>query len=260
MDNNAEVDPWAKIGNTAGEVTQEGLARETEWNNAMADAPEFGGEQNQPTPQTQYENPATTSEAPERDDNIANASAIIYNIQGLNAAASEKGVEETVQAVNNYVFNGTEDPVKQIFGDLGIDTGAEMKDVIEESRASKPQENAFRDNINAPASMEKSKEGALNAIKEFKELVAEVETSPAYANLRAEALRANKGIFEYAVSKYGTRDLTVLFNALNELKEKPGNTVEQATPEPEEDQSENQSSTENPSPDTDATANEESLS
>ncbi len=258
MDNNAEVDPWAKIGNTAGEVTQEGLAREAAWNNAMADAPEFGGEQNQPTPKTQYENSATTGEAPERDDNIADASAIIN--YGLNAAAREKGVEETVQAINNFVFKGDEDPVKQLFGDLDIDTGAEMKDVIEESRASKPQENAFRDDVNAPAPAEKSKEGALNAIKEFKELVAEVETSPAYANLLAEALKANKGIFEYAVSKYGTRDLTVLFSALNELKEKPNNTVEQATLEPEEDQSENQSSTENPSPDTDATAKEESLS
>ena len=250
MDNNAEVDPWAKIGNTSGETTQEGLAREAEWNNAMSDAPEFSG-----TPKTQYEGAAPTNESPERDDNIADASAIIN--YGLNAAAREVGVEETMQTINNFVSNGNEDPVKQLFGDLDIDTNAEMEDVVEESRASKPQEDAFRDNVNAPTTMNRSQEGALNAIKEVKELVAEVETSPAYANLRAEALKANKGVFEYAVSKYGTRDLTVLFNALNELKEKPEKATSQ--PEEKENQSENQSSTENPSPDTDATANKESL-
>lgn len=276
MENNAEIDPWAKMGNMAGnksgEISQEGLAREAEWNNAMTGAPEFSGNQfgeaAQSTPESPYETAVEqpASESPERDDNIADASAIIN--YGLNAAAREKGVEATIQAINNFVPNGTGDPIKQLFVELGIDTGAEVKDVIEESRAIRPDENAFRsENINAPTTMNRSYEGALNAIKEVKELVAEVQTSPAYANLRAEAVRYNKGLFEYAVSKYGVRDLTVLFGALSEQKENPDKkapdsttpTPESAEEESEEDQTANQSSTTNSSPETDAAANNRSL-
>ena len=47
MDNNvAEKDPWNNLnmapGGNTGEVSQEGLEREAEWNAVMADAPEFG--------------------------------------------------------------------------------------------------------------------------------------------------------------------------------------------------------------------------
>ena len=243
MENNAEIDPWAKMGNVAGnqsgEVNQEGLAREAEWNNVMNDAPEFSGNQfgetTPPTPESPYE-PTTEQSIDnqlERDDNIADASAIIN--YGLNAAAREKGVEPTIQAINNFVPNGNENPIKQLLGELGINTGAEIKDLVEESHATKPDENAFRnENINAPNTMNKSQEGALNAIKEVKELVAEVQTSPAYANLRAEAMHAGKGIFEYAVSKSGVRDLTILFSSLSQFKETPSLKVApETTPEPD---------------------------
>ena len=291
MENNAEIDPWAKMGNVAGnksgEVSQDGLAREAEWNNAMTDAPEFSGNQfGEATPATPESSSEVATEqsadkSPERDDNVADASAIIN--YGLNAAARERGVEATIQAINNFVYNGDGDPIKQLFIELGIDTGAEVKDLIEESRAAKPNEDAFRnENINAPNTINKSLEGALNAIKEVKELVAEVQSSPAYANLRAEAKKTGKGYFEYAVSKYGVRDLTVLFGSLGQLKEAPSSkSTPEATPEsdksneaerseneteenagknpPQETQSENQSSTINFSPDTDATARNKSL-
>lgn len=47
MDNNvAEKDPWNNLnmapGGNTGEVGQEGLEREAEWNAVMADAPKFG--------------------------------------------------------------------------------------------------------------------------------------------------------------------------------------------------------------------------
>ena len=285
MENNAEIDPWAKMGNVAGnksgEVSQEGLAREAEWNNAMTDAPEFSdnqfGEATPATPESSSEvaTEQSADKSPERDDNIADASAIIN--YGLNAAARERGVEATIQAINNFVPNGNGDPIKQLFVELGIDTGTEVKDLIEESRAAKPNENTFRnENVNAPSTMNRSQEGALNAIKEVKELVAEVQTSPAYANLRAEAKKAGKGYFEYAVSKSGVRDLTVLFGSLSQFKEVPSSkAAPETTPEPdksnedeksedettnpENDQIENQSSTINSSPDTDATAKNKSL-
>ena len=218
MDNKAgEVDPWASVGNMAGNksgetVSAEGLAREAKWNNAMADAPEFAG------------NKQSTPEVPERDKNISDASAILK--YGLNAAAREVGVETVVQTINNFVPNGQEDPIKQLYNNLGIDTRAEYQDLADEARASKPRETDYiSSSVNAPASMKRSPEDALDAIKEVKELVAEVQSSPAYANLRAEAVRAGKGIFEYAVHKYGVRDLTVLFNELSNEKNEYNQSV-----------------------------------
>ena len=286
QDNTAEKDPWAKLGNTIGnktsEVTPEGLAREASWNAAMADAPEFTGDQlNEagiPNLPDSYETTVTeptdvtAEEAPKRDENIADASAIIN--YGLNAASHEKGVEQVIQTINNFVSKGDEDPIEQLFNDLDIDTKTELKDTAEEARAAKPEENAFRsEDINAPATINKSHEGALAAIQNVKDLVTEVQTSPAYADLRAEALSSGLGVFEYAVKKYAVRDLTVLFRALSEQKqeyeqankksaqtaeeptEKPAEQPEEAPEKtPQEAQTENQFSTTNSSPETDATA------
>lgn len=215
MDNKAgEVDPWASVGNMAGDksgetVSAEGLAREAAWSNAMADVPEFGS-----TNTTQ-----SAPEAPERDKNISEASAIIK--YGMNAAAREVGVETVMQTINNFVPDANGDPIKQLYLELGIDTKEEISDLADEAKASKTQENTFlRENANAPISTKRSNEDALLAIKEVKELVSEVKTSPAYGDLREEALHNKKGIFEYAVSKYGVRDLTVLFDALSAEKQK----------------------------------------
>ena len=209
MDNNTgEKDPWANLGNMAGnkskeEISEEGLAREAEWNTVMSDVPEFG---NNPTDA-------------ERDKSIAEASAIIK--YGVNAASREVGVESVMQTINNFVPEGDNDPIKQLYLELGIDTQKNYKEFREEARATKARENEFlSNNVNAPASMKRSKEDALQAIKEVKDLVSEVKSSPAYADLREEALHCNKGVFEYAVSKYGVRDLTVLFDALSEEKQK----------------------------------------
>ena len=225
MDNNAmEKDPWADMGNMTNsrpsEVSAEGLAREAEWNAAMADAPEFNANQsNDTTAPIDQQAEQMDTEAPRRDENIADASAIIN--YGMNAAAREIGVEATIQAIKNFVPNGVEDPIKQLLVNLGIDTHTEIKNLHEESRAAKAEEDAFRnESVNAPSTIKKSTEGALYAIKEVRELAAEVETSPAYANLRAEALKSGKGLYEYAVARYGVRDLTALFNTLSEQKEK----------------------------------------
>jgi len=245
MDNNTyEKDPWANMnvapGMKTGEVSQEGLAREAQWNNIMSDAPEFSGDPvfGGPKAEAPTETPAaeapTAEQSPERDENIADATAIIN--YGLNAAAREKGVEPVIQTINNFVPNEDGDPIKQLFIELGVDTKEELTDVKEESRAAKPSENAFRnESVNAPIIINKSANGALSAIAEVKNLVAEVETSPDYADLRAEAMSNGKGIFEYAVSKYNVRDLTVLFNALSERKKQRETGEDLPEEQPEEE-------------------------
>lgn len=246
MDDQTQIDPWANMGNripgTNPEVTKEGLERAATWEQAMTDAPEFAGNNfGQPTaPETPND---TNLETENHDENIADASAILN--YGLNAAAREKGVDAVVNTIKNFVYKGQGDPIIQLLTELGVDTPKEFNELKDESHAIKPDENIFRnESPNAPTTLNKSMEGALNAIQEFKLLITEVESSPEYNTLRNEALKNGKSIYGEALSKYDTRDLTTLFNALSEHKD---------------NQIINQSSTENPSPETDATESEESL-
>lgn len=317
MDNTTiETDPWADMGNMSpqktqnGEVSAENLKRAEEWSQAMQNPPAFSGEA-QPQPVAPAEAPTgipteapmntpveASVEAPvqlptdgeQRDENIAEAEAILF--QGpINAAAKEKGIEPVVQSIKNFVYDGNGDPIKQLLTDASIDTPKEITDMAEESRAIKQAETTFRtENINAPTFTKKSEMGALSAIKEFKELIAEVETSPDYANLRESALRNGKTVWEEAVREYNVRDLTTLFDSLSKQKSTPAEDAPQKpesleTPQPETQsqepeiitpetitsetitpetlepttitpdiQIENQSSTENSTPETDATA------
>lgn len=233
MDNSSnQMDPWANMGNLStsnlGETSPESAARAAEWSEAMEDAPEFNGEQKE--------------EAPDRDQNIAEASAILN--YGLNAASRETSVEQVIQTISNFIPKADEDPIDQLMIELGIDTKEEVEDLEDESKASKLNEEKYRQDVNAPATIKRSREGALIAIREVKDLVNEVKTSPAYAGLRAEALSSNKGLFEYAVSKFGVRDLTVLFSALAEEKrkyeseqnKKPEESLENKSEEDQEEQ------------------------
>ena len=229
-------DPWANMGNLSpqgpqnGEVSAENLKRAEEWTQAMQNPPAFSGEaQSQPT--ATAETPVGTpikslaetstqlpSDAEQRNESIAEAEAILY--QGpINAAAREKGIEQVVQSIKNFVYDGNGNPINQLLNDVSIDTQKELTDMAEEQRAIKQAENTFRtENINAPVATKKSEIGALSAIKDFKELIAEVETSPDYANLREQALKNGKSIWEEAIREYNVRDLTTLFDALGKQK------------------------------------------
>ncbi|MBR6505824.1 hypothetical protein IKT18_03260 [Candidatus Saccharibacteria bacterium] len=303
MDNQAttEIDPWANMGNMGpqrpqnNEVSAENLKRAEEWNQAMQDSPAFSGE-TQPQPATVAETPIEANPQPlqnneERDGNISDAEAILF--QGpINAAAKEKGVDVVVQGIKNFVYSGQGDPMKQLLTEIGVNTQQEKQELAEESQAIKPAEAAFREeNINAPTAATRSEEGTLSAIQEFKELIAEVESSEEYAPLRANAMKYGKSIWEEAISEYDVRDLTTLFDALSKQKASAKETMPPQEPESQEleptepteiteetiptetleaqlteeailrtpkpegtDQTTNQSSTENPAPETDATA------
>ena len=149
---------------------------------------------------------------------IADAAALIN--YGLNAACRELGVETVVQKIKSFDVSGREDPVKDFYEYLGVDTPKELKDVQDEGMAAKPSENEFREDVNAPT-QKKSMEGAFEAFQDMKELIAEVEgADPKYEELRQGAKAAGKGYFEYAVSSYGIRGLTELFKVLSKQREK----------------------------------------
>lgn len=219
MENDAELDPWASMGNmgtsnTSGEVSAESAERAAKWESAMEDAPEF-------------------------NEGVADASAIIN--YGINAAAREVGVEKTVQAIKNFNINSCpENPIKGLFDALGIDTPAEFKDFHEEQTASRISENAFRNSDNHPATMNRSMAGAIEAIRDMKELIAEVETAdPAYNELRQNAHTFGKGIFEYAVFGLKAPGLVELFQSLEQMRSKKEEKAEEEkttdTFEPEEE-------------------------
>lgn len=224
--NQPEMDPWANMGNMSnanlGEVTPEGEARAAEWTSKMADAPEYSGPF-----------ASTPEAAPTRDENISDASAIIN--YGINAAAKQIGVERTIEIINNFDPSGFEDPIRQLYKELGIDTKEELKDLSEQKEAAQKDEDLFRENdVNAPATINKSAEGARKAIDDVKNLVLEVKNSPDYAELRREAQAMGKAPFEYAVDKFAVRDLTVLFAELGKIKaeaQQKQNTVPEETKE-----------------------------
>ena len=233
--NQAERDPWADMGNMSnsnpGELSEAAKENAEKWENAMSsDVPEYAGPFN----------PAEAENEPGRDESISDASAIIN--YGLNAASKQIGVEKTMETINFFVPNGEEDPINQLFKELGIDTAKEFEDLSETAGASKKDEDLFRqENVNAPTTAHNSTEGALKAIQDVKDLIQEVNSSPAYANLRAGAQSMGKSVFEYAVDKYAVRDLTVLFNALSEEKAKynaPEPVLEETPDETPEENSE----------------------
>lgn len=205
QDNNANIDPWANMGNMgnrAPEPSQAQIEKADAWSSAMSDV-EFAGDSN--------------SEVAERDDGIANASALIN--YGLDAAAREIGVEAVVQKIKTFDAAGHADPIAALYKELGIDTEKEVEDLRDERMAAKNAEIAWRDSINAPESNKRSVEGAFKAIADFKELITEVEgADEQYSALRKDAAAADMGYFEYAVKDFGQKSLTGLFSVLAEQK------------------------------------------
>ena len=157
------------------------------------------------------------AETDSNNDGIADAASIIN--YGLDAIAREKGVESVVQGIKSFDANGSDNPLKDLFTHLGLENANDFKETSEEAAASRQMRNAFRNEYNMPRTQNRSKQGALKAIADMKELIAEVEgADPRYEELRKAAASAGKGYFEYAVKDYGKRGLTELFATLNEQK------------------------------------------
>ncbi|MBQ5812476.1 hypothetical protein IIW29_02825, partial [Candidatus Saccharibacteria bacterium] len=152
------------------------------------------------------------------DAGIADAATLIN--YGLDAAARELGVEAVVQKIKGFDASGRENPIGDLFRELGVNTPEQAELIREEGMATTANEREFREGVNNPG-QKRSYEGALKALSDMKELIGEVEgADPRYAELRAGARAAGKGYFEYAVSEFGSRGLTELFSVLARQREK----------------------------------------
>ena len=152
------------------------------------------------------------------DAGIADAAALIN--YGLDAAARELGVEVVVQKIKGFDASGRENPIGDLFKELGVNTPEGAESVQKEDAAAASDVLKFRSGVNNPG-QRRSYEGALKALDDMKELISEVEgADPRYESLREGARTAGKGYFEYAVNEFGSRGLTELFGVLAEQREK----------------------------------------
>ncbi len=163
----------------------------------------------------------------EYQEDIANAAAIIN--YGLDAAARKYGPEIVMQRIKDFDPSGSEDPIGDWFRHLGVDTPEEVKGMKDEARATKDSRTELKEQFDMPKDNKKSKEGALMAIAEVKELMSEVEgADPAFDTLRQGAKTAGMGYYEYAVKEYDSRGLTELFQALKNQKDEADKLANQS--------------------------------
>ena len=162
----------------------------------------------------------------ESDEGLSNAATIIN--YGLDAAARETSVEAVIQGIKNFDASSSDNPLKDLYDSLGIDTEKEFEDMHDESAATRNIRDQFRTQYSMPKTEKRSRESFIKALANMKELISEVEgADPRYANLRQAARASEKGYFEYAVKDYGLRGLTDLFSVLSRQKaEKPNDAPE----------------------------------
>ena len=158
------------------------------------------------------------AEADEDNEGLSNAAALIN--YGLDAVAREKGVETVVQGIKGFDTSKSDNPLRDLYIHLGVDTAEELEDTRDESEATRSARARFRSEYSMPKTQKRSREGAVKAIQDMKELIAEVEgADPRYEDLRKQARAYGKGYFEYAVKDFGLKGLTDLFGVLAEQKE-----------------------------------------
>ena len=214
MDGNSfEVDPWAK--KSEEQILPPDQNFEESFKNGVPSFSGFGsGEKN-----SESDDAAT-----EYNEGLADATAIIN--YGIDAAVREEGendaaaIQKVTNVLRDFDVSNSENPIRDLFRSLGVESREEMSEVRDEADASAPAELELRTQYSMPKTDERSREGAIAAIKSMKELIAEVEgASPIYEDLRQGARAAGMGVFEYAVKNSDTRSLTELFKVLAEQRE-----------------------------------------
>lgn len=198
-----QVPSWEKAPGKSiqEEVSQENIDRADEFASVMETAPEFAGD-----------NPE------EYDDEIAGAASLIN--YGVNAAASEMGVGFVVDKICEFDPSGLDNPIKGLYEHLGVDTQEEKEELRDERQGTKNREIGFAaDSPNAQPVKRQSREGAMQAIKDLKELVLSVKTDPKYDSLRSEASAMGMNVFDYAVRGYEKQDFVTLMRVLAEQRE-----------------------------------------
>ena len=188
-------------------------------------APANGGPEN-----TQLTN--TGPEGANYDKNLTDASAIIG--YGFDAVARQNGVEAVAEKIKYFDESSSNNPVGDLYKEMDIDTPEEMKQISDESRATKDKREELIKENNMPEVKERNDENARQAIRDMKDVITEVENAnPKYEELRQGALKAGKGEFDYAVEDQKTQGLTEAFSVLSEQKERSNEeeTPPEAPPE-----------------------------
>ena len=227
-DNGFEVDPWVK--KSEEQILPPDQNFEDSFKNGVPSFSGFGsGEKN-----SESDDAAT-----EYNEGLADASAIIN--YGIDAAVREEGendaaaIQKVTNVLRDFDASNSENPIRDLFRSLGVETREEMSEVRDEADASAPAELELRTQYSMPKTDERSREGAIAAIKSMKELIAEVEgASPIYEDLRQGARAAGMGVFEYAVKNSDTRSLTELFKVLAEQRENIREVIEKDEDEKDE--------------------------
>ena len=229
MDGNSfEVDPWVK--KSEEQILPPDQNFEDSFKNGVPSFSGFGsGEKN-----SESDDAAT-----EYNEGLADATAIIN--YGIDAAVREEGendaaaIQKVTNVLRDFDASNSENPIRDLFRSLGVETREEMSEVRDEADASAPAELELRTQYSMPKTDERSREGAIAAIKSMKELIAEVEgASPIYEDLRQGARAAGMGVFEYAVKNSDTRSLTELFKVLAEQRENIREVIEKDEDEKDE--------------------------
>ena len=222
--NQAGKDPSINMGNSltsnTGEVTEEGLAREKQWTDAMSDAPEYAGPFEKP--ELNSETPAE-EEAPVRDETIARASGVISALNGpfceLVEDGNIKNIDKFIDTIYYFVPQGDQSPYTQIITQLGIDTPEEVKELEDEKRARKVSEDAYRENVNAPLLRRNTREAAMDSIKGFQLVIRGIlKDDPAFTEVRNGAIANGVGPFAYMLKDSKVRDLPTLFSIVADKK------------------------------------------
>ena len=215
-DNSFEIDPSKKVE----AIGEREIPRSENFEESFKEGvPEFGGETfGIAHEDNQFYGEANVDNKEQYDEGVADASHLIN--YGLDAVAREKGVETVVQGIKNFDASRSENPLKDLYNQLGVNTLEDLKDVHDESIATKAIKEQFRNEFDMPKSQEKSQEGFLKAIEDMKGLISEVEgANPKYEKLRNAARASGMGYFEYAVKDFGVRGLTDLFSVLSKQGE-----------------------------------------
>ena len=86
-------------------------------------------------------------ETDDYNEGLSNAAALIN--YGLDAIAREKGVEVVVQGIKTFDASNSDNPLRDLYFHLGVNTPEELDDARDESRATKAARERFRDEYNA---------------------------------------------------------------------------------------------------------------
>ncbi len=193
QDDNTQIPTWEMPpGSTPEKPAESDLKRASEFESALEDV-EFAG---------------NDGENGGNNEAIAAASSIVN--YGANAACTKIGVQGVADKIERFDPSGYDDPIGAFYDTLEIENRDELN-------ATKERE---MENLDPAVSAKKiSRENFIQAIKDFKDLVAETKSDPRFSELNDAASSFGTTVFDMASKKAAEQGGKPDFvGALNVLK------------------------------------------